>query len=349
VTLSLRNICERDLFTALSALLAARKQFLTEYQYFQVLKELEGTFILISRDPKGAHWITFANPSIYDFIVEEFTRERPIQELCIKTARFFNHLLDVFLLPGEKLYTWYQIVLDNELATLVEKRIVEDFELIDELENNGTTRKRTRLERVAQLSRRFDPAKHEKIRGLCVAVFNRVIIDNSLDTYEKEALTDMLEYLGPYIPGDHMTVIRAFFDTIENSRDAACFVKLSYFDSDSFSDFCLEDSELISNKIREAVRNDVYYSEMTTTDEVSAVEEDIETIELEFSSIIDFETEKVKLEEDKEEIEGIEASEQDFAYEQWKDSSVTSESNTQSVDSEIDSMFDSLRTYTSDE
>ncbi len=88
---------------------------------------------------------------------------------------------------------------------------------------------------------------------------------------------------------------------------------------------------------------------MTTTDEVSAVEEDIETIELEFSSIIDFETEKVKLEEDKEEIEGIEASEQDFAYEQWKDSSVTSESNTQSVDSEIDSMFDSLRTYTGDE
>ena len=348
VALSLRNICERNLFTALSALLAARKQCLTEHQYFQVLKELEGTFILISQDPKGVHWITFANPSIYDFIVEVLKREKPIQKLCIKTARFFNHLLDIFLLPGEKSYNSYQIVLDNELATLVEKRIIEDFELIDELEEKGTTWKRTHLERVAQLSRRFDPAKHEKIRKLCVAVFSGVVIDDSLETSEKEALTELLGYLGPHIPGDHMTVISTFFDTVENSRDAACFAKLRDFDSDSFSDFCYDNSILISNKIQETIQNDVDCSEMNTTEEVSALEEDIDTIECEFP-LIDFQTEKMKLNEEREEIEKKEAEAEDYMYQQWKEDTAMSESNTQSVDSEIDSMFDSLRTYTGDE
>lgn len=346
ITLSLRTISEKDLFAALSSLLAQRGEVLTQRSFKEILRELEGTFISISRDGKGTHWISFQNPSVFDFMAEELRREKPIQDLCIKSARFFNHLLDIFAMSWEKYPLSNQIVLEVDMATVVEDRISEDFGILEELEEKGRQWKATRLERCVQLVRRFPPKDHPKIKNLAINLFGEICINSSLTTSDKEALSDLLCYIGDYIETDHVEIISSFFEVIEDSHDAASFSKLRDFDYSVFSDFCYDHKDDIHEKLRDCVESDVY-ARWTTTDEISAVVDDIDAIESEFTDL-DFSDERKHLEEEKEEIEAEELAKVDYEYEHWKGDTEHTQKSVSSEEDQIDNLFDSLNS-TADE
>jgi len=95
------------------------------FNFWKSLKEIENSFITITKDTKNTRVVEFQNPSIQDFLVNYLRKNESIINDLIGGVQFFNQLFSVFTLyPTSE----YKICLGDKSIQLFENKLLKEFD-----------------------------------------------------------------------------------------------------------------------------------------------------------------------------------------------------------------------------
>lgn len=111
-----------------------------DFTFKEAVKELENTFIKISKDYRNNYIVDFQNPSIQDFLIRYLEQNKSILIDCIESSFFLDQIFSLFKInsytredtnPFSDLFSddTKKIIIDNELKEIITEKLLRHFNI----------------------------------------------------------------------------------------------------------------------------------------------------------------------------------------------------------------------------
>ncbi|WP_454880909.1 nSTAND3 domain-containing NTPase [Sphingobacterium detergens] len=318
-----------------------------EMDFKKSVRELEDTFIKLSRNEEGKVIVEYQNPSVQDFLVFHY-QEMPdsITDL-ITSACFLNQFYRVFSIREESfsLFEKNKIKLNNEQIKQLRNKIISDYDKLtfSEIKNNILPFKRTKNSdyiKIEEICDFLDLKEDVELRAFIIEKFEQVMYpgDMVLDYGEMQAYASILEHLSWYMEFDAEKVLHHVSESIYDKDDLQQFERIGNLFGDQYYKIASTNQGL-----RERIKS-VLKVETENTDQSDWESQLDDIIELAKKYNIDYTEYKRKIEEKFQESEDEESDPDDWRKDDRKKASEDDISNR-----EIIELFESLRTEKGDE
>ena len=106
---------------------------INDVEFKKIIKEIEGSFIILNKDSKHILAADFANPSISDFLISYMSSRKHLIKDLILTAKYINQFFNVFTIKNEKVEYSYskKIMLSDSDEKNVIKHLCDNLETIE--------------------------------------------------------------------------------------------------------------------------------------------------------------------------------------------------------------------------
>jgi len=254
------------------------------------LKELENTFISISKDSINHFAVDYANPSVQDFLVNYFKGESDQLEDVLQTAMYFGQIFHVFTERFVELPPWAgsndkTIILTNRQRQIVIERLTNDLEtlqqsLVVKLTFTGSSnfqwfkRELSIYAKLMKVVKFFPLADYPNLEAFVVAQFKNVIIPQALNDDDFRHYVDLFEKYESECSYDPNEVIHAFTSKMYFLHHVKDFERLEIYMPSEFDEFTTTDESfkvMVSNLMYEEARDAEDYNLEDTLNEISDV------------------------------------------------------------------------------
>lgn len=318
-----------------------------EMDFKKSVRELENTFIKLSRSDEGHVMVEYQNPSVQDFLVFHY-QEMPdsITDLII-SACFLNQFYRVFSLREESfsLFRKNKIKLNNKQIKQLRNKIISDYEKLtfSEIKNNFLPLRRTKNSeyiKIEEICDFLDLEEDVELRAFIIERFEHVMYpgDMVLDYREIQAYASIIEHLRWYIELDAEKILGHVSESIYDKDDLQQFERIGDLFGDQYYEIVF-----INKGLRNRIKA-VLDIETENTDQSDWESQLNDIIELAKKYNIDYVEYKRKIEDKYLESGDEESDSDDWRKEDHKRVSYDDISN-----GEIIKLFESLRTEKGDE
>ncbi|HWK03748.1 MAG TPA: restriction endonuclease [Puia sp.] len=214
------------------------------------LHELEGTFIITEVDAVEEMAISFANPSVLDFLIHYIQNDKYLTERILKSTTFFNQVNELFSPRYSEdssftvIRSLHPIELSAQSTALLKGTLINNFERYEpttKIRKDSTTGllhwvkdNDNRFYWLDEISRLFDLEKEVPFRELLIKeteAINYAELTFSVDFSSKISLLKKVEKYTSY---DIASYIVTWAKLIKSYRDLELFCFLDYYFHDSF-------------------------------------------------------------------------------------------------------------------
>jgi len=199
------------------------KSSYSEISFNKILKELEGSFITLSKDIRNQNAIEFLNPSVFDFLLNFLKQNTEIIDDILSTAIFINQYFYIF--QYDKIVKSYhineKIILNNRIKDKIFKNIIEHYP-------NLTSSNIIKLHYYNEKGFVWSKSKNDVISN--ISIISDHINLQSIDHLEKHLLNDFENYLKNEIPNDRLNTVLDLYSKFKNklSFDSNTFIELIF-------------------------------------------------------------------------------------------------------------------------
>ncbi|WP_346067386.1 nSTAND3 domain-containing NTPase [Sphingobacterium siyangense] len=318
-----------------------------EMDFKKSLRELENTFIKLSRSDEGHVMVEYQNPSVQDFLVFHY-QEMPdsITDLII-SACFLNQFYRVFSIREESLslFRKNKIKLNNKQIKQLRNKIISDYDELtfSEIKNNILPLRRTKNSeyiKIEEICDFLDLEEDVELRAFIIERFEQVMYpgDMVLDYSEMQAYASILEHLRWYMELDAEKVLGHVSESIYDKDDLQQFERIG----DLFGDHYYE-IVFINKGLRNRIKA-VLEIETENTDQSDWESQLNDIIELAKKYNIDYTKYKRKIED-----KYLESEDEESDSDDWRKKDHKRVSDDDISNGEIIELFESLRTEKGDE
>lgn len=214
-----------------------------ELQFRKSIKELENTFIAISKDQNNRFRIEYQNPSVQDFLVFYFRNYSEYITDILKIARNFNQFFTVFSFKKDFEYEISnRILLSKEQCNIVIDRICSDFDYL-----NSTTLRRYSFYLEKEYSSDFiklneilkfiDVEDCHNLKDLIISRFKEIMFVEYPLLYNRDEIKsyiNIVEHFFDEFKHDSEKVLNKVFNSVLDLQEFDEFERLENIYSDDY-------------------------------------------------------------------------------------------------------------------
>ncbi|GAB3027527.1 nSTAND3 domain-containing NTPase [Spirosoma pulveris] len=314
----------------------------TEIEFSKSIRELEGTFISISKDTLHEYVVEYQNPSILDFLINFINTSSDVLYDLITSAKYLNQMLEVISISENKNkdHISKKIILKGGLIDHYIKKLTSEF---DELEllmisrwyvdrNSFQIQYRTGhlIDKLTKLVNNINVSKHQTLLMFATNKFQNFIDDDSAKNLQLNNYLSILETLINNLTLDGSKIIKNSSENLYSISDIENFYKLKNMFPNEYEEY-FHNNEDFYSEVTSIIESEIESSDSTNFE---VLLDDIRSLEYKIN--FDFSDQKnylkVKIEEEERKEEEQEEQD-DFKFPS------TSYENEESL---IKHMFDSL-------
>jgi len=307
-------------------------------EFKKSIRELENTFIKISKDGGNQFVLEYQNPSVQDFLVYYFVEFEDYLKDIIQSTLYFNQLFKVFALQKSKFSINSKILLSGELKEMVIQKIMTEFEFL-----NSTALTRSYYSvfkkehfsdyiKLNEINKNLTITDYPALREFMKNKFQVLLEPLELEGEELNCYINLLYEFYDDFEIDGLKLIKQFSENITQLEELEEFERLELFYSIEYKTF-IESDKMFSEKISTLI-----------ADEADNIDDDFEDRLAELITVAD--KFNVEIREVKKKIEKkIEdkQNEDDDNYD-WSSENSANPIKKNDDNATIKNIFDSLRT-----
>lgn len=351
-------IAYEDLMSALKHFIVSHSNkygiYFDQIKFDNSLKELENTFIKTQKDERDLIRIEYQNPSIQDFLVNYLNKKQDIQKDILNSAFFFNQLTDIFLINEvsanrDKMYSIKnKIILEKETRSMYIDIIINKFDDINSSKlgmyqdfrskkNYWEKHRANNIYKLVSLIKNIDDLQQiPKLYKFLKSRFERLL--NEADQIGNDKISDFIFLLRHFQEDCEIDAKHLLFNLLDNVAfldDLDSFKKFENIYPSEYNE--LSNSNIFYDKIQEVVSNE--FDNIDENDLQYAIKI-FKNIEIYYGVDVDNEIARINLLiEEKEHENDHYGDNEDNYYEEYKETRIEQENETNS----IVEMFTSLR------
>ncbi|WP_199925381.1 nSTAND3 domain-containing NTPase [Paenibacillus bouchesdurhonensis] len=235
--------------------------------FLHSLKELENTFIKITKRYDGENLIQFQNPSVKDFLLNYIEGDEELLELIIESLVYFNHLFTIFdvfdkdnernnlFTPSIKLSS-KKIRLSSNLRRKFINKLINSFHELDYFEHISTDEiSEITKNKILYLHSYYDYSNTD-INHIIACSVSSIEIENCIAD-EKETLVDIIFKTKDIINIDAYQFIDSYIDNICSLSDVRGLMNLSELFEDDFNVYYAKFENYLRKSIDDAIEDDI--------------------------------------------------------------------------------------------
>lgn len=163
-----------------------------ELQFNKSLRELENTFIKISKDESNRLKVDYQNPSVQDFLVFYFRGYPDYITDILKTTNCFNQIFKIFSFKEDFDYAISnRILLTEEQSDIAISRIINDFDYLNSSVLKGYSRNFEKEHfsdfiKLNEIVKFIDLEKNSIVREMVLARFKSIMFAGNTQMYTDE-------------------------------------------------------------------------------------------------------------------------------------------------------------------
>lgn len=248
--------------------------------FISSLKELENTFIKISKDHSGKIYsiikkgqpknlIQFQNPSIRDFLINKVKNNIDLISSLIDSAIYLNQLFYIYTInPKDQPY---KILLDDDLVLKLINKVIQKFEDLESIkmhryyenanEYYWEAEKLSNIQKLYKVASFLDPQKYIQIKNFIIFQLSKLENEDNINWHDKDYLIDLLIILGTDNEIDDKKYIEKIFSSIESINDISNLIKIKNYFPKLFRKIFNKDEDIeeMKGKIIEVVNFEIDY------------------------------------------------------------------------------------------
>lgn len=231
--------------------------------FLHSLRELENTFIKITKRYDGENLIQFQNPSVKDFLLNYIASDDGLIELIIESMVFFNHLFTIFdvfdrgiLLNLAVEPTSKKIKLSPSLKRKFINKLINSFNELDYFEHIQKSEKsETSKNKLLYLHSYYDYT-NEDINRIIACLINDIEFENCISD-DKENLVDIIFKIKNIVNIDAYQFIDSYVDNICSLSDVRGLMNLGELFESEFNEYFAKSEYYLKKSIDDAIEDDI--------------------------------------------------------------------------------------------
>jgi hypothetical protein len=320
----------------------------SELEFKKSIRELENTFIITSKDNSNGLAVNYQNPSVQDFLVKYFIDFPDFISDIISTAIYFNQLFRVFANSGgsdneNDSDAINRIVLADSTRNQLIDKLLKDYEFLNSSEVSQVHYKAdksfrwvkegyTDYKKLTIIRKEFRLNQHPRVKEFVSNIFSKMIIPTELSDSDLSDYLDILKEFRNDFKYDKTEIITEYFKSVYYISQLFNFEKFEKIFPKEYSEFI--QSEVFIDRVSDLISDEAAESDEAHLEDTL---EEIKSVSSKFGIDTDRAEEKVQERIDNKNQRDEEAYNWDDEYRP------SGHSVGQNYDSEIESMFDSLR------
>lgn len=283
-------------------------------EFSKCLKELENTFIKISKDDSNNMYIEYQNPSVQDFLVKYISKFEDIIQDIINSAIFFNQCYKLFAFSNTSENNHInKIILSTELQKKLFSKILSDFEILKSSSiyryynynqtnfkwNKNIYSKYQKLDVLSQMITSTSIVE-PSIEKFIIENVQQILLPTTLKQEDFDSYLNLIEKFKNKLDLKRSKIIKTFFTQIETLDNLSDFERFKDIFPIQFKNFIVTEEFHIG--ISELINLEVEYLDESYIEETYDLITDIQNnFDVDCDQIL-FKL-KNKIEEKKEELE----------------------------------------------
>lgn len=311
----------------------------SELEFKKSIRELENTFVKISKDTINQLVVEYQNPSVQDFLVFYLVEFLDNLKDIIHSALYFNQLFSIFSLERTSFSGSNKILLGGELKKMVLTKIINEFDFLNSTTLTGSNYSIWKKEhfsdiiKLNEIDKSLTIVDYPEIREFMKAKFENLLEPIELDVIELNCYTNLLYEFYSDFEIEGMKTIMQFAENITELNQVEELERLEIFFPNEFAAFIKEDKDF-SEKIYGMIE-----------EEEDQIDDDFEDRLTELTIIadkfmVDIKEVKKRIENKIEEKKNAEENSFDWDYDNNNDTTLKKDDDNVT----IRNIFDSLRT-----
>ncbi|MCU6795009.1 restriction endonuclease [Paenibacillus sp. WQ 127069] len=269
--------------------------------FLNSLKELENTFIKITRGVNGENFIQFQNPSVKDFLIYYIEFDNDLIEMIINSMIFFNQLFTIFDPYDRREWSLYsfgssassrKIKLNARLRKCIENKIIIDF---DKMIIVGYAPENSYNEKLIYINRYYNYSNKDincfladKMKNVDITLF---------EADERETFVSMLKKLQHVLNFNITNFIVSYTNCMSSLSDVRGLIELASIYPEEYATFYDKYGKGMTDLIAVAIDDDVSNVD-DTEDDINGLIGEIEDVsnffEVEMKSVFTYLMEKLE-------------------------------------------------------
>jgi DNA polymerase III delta prime subunit len=233
------------------------------FEYINALKELENTFITITKEERNI-LIEFQNPSIQDYMIKFLAQREDLLVDILNAAHFINQLYSIISNKKKNTYGLQKINPQEKVYAAIKDKLFRSFKelkhsrIISVRTTRGEYYKRREwrgpVEMLESIINNFTIDQDKQLREWLITEFNHITVSN-LNNIEQYAYIELLTKLKNYTKFDDKRVIQELFTQCRTITEIHTFLKLKEIFPKEYEKF-IKDEDVL-NVIHKRIRRDV--------------------------------------------------------------------------------------------
>ena len=238
---------------------ASRGDFLKSF------KELENTFVRITRSYYGTTLFQFQNPSVRDFLIHYIEKDKQLQKMLLQRLNVFNYMFTIFKVyiykensPNHYLRadTTHKIDMSAE-KELFEEKIIREFNTKIYLDHSIEVIPSKLVNKKIIYLRNYYDYSNSKLNDLISNMLKVIEIDN-FEFDELETLVEIIKSLQTHLTIDAYQFVDSYIDSINCLSDVRGLTELSKLYPDDYKEYTLRHNNYLIRSVVDAVAIDIY-------------------------------------------------------------------------------------------
>lgn len=309
-----------------------------EIEFKKSIRELENTFIKISKDRINQLVVEYQNPSVQDFLVFYFIEYTDYLKDIIQSALYFNQIFKIFSLQKYTFSLHTKILLGGELKEIVINKLMTEFDFLNSTTLTGSYYLVWRKElfsdytKLDEIITNLTISDYPVLREFVKEKFNALLEPIELKGRELSSYTNLITEFYDDFEIDGLKTVKQFSENIIDLEDIEELEKFQSIFPDDYKIFVDNDANF-SDKVSSLI-----------SEEADNIDDDFDERLAELVSTAN--KFKIEIDDIKKQIEKkIEDKRKDDEDNYDWDSEYVSRATVKNDDNEtIENIFDSLRT-----
>lgn len=206
-----------------------------ELEYKKAIKELEGTFIKITKDYSNNFWIDYQNPSVQDFLVIYFKELPDYITDIVKTTNYINQFLKVFSFYEHRTNR-NKILLTKEQSTISINRIVNEFDNLNYAVNNNSHGAFPDYIKFNEINECIDLDNEGKLKNIILCNFKKSMFDatHQMSSSEMKCYINIVELFEDEFQSDVEKILYTVSESVIDLYEFEEFERFEYIFSENY-------------------------------------------------------------------------------------------------------------------
>ena len=293
----------------------------------KAIKELEGTFISITKRKNHERLIEYQNPSIQDFLVNYANKNDELKTHLIIGSNNLNPLLRIF---SDKSKSKYRLSQSLEIKVLLNEKIVSQFENLDfdtSAYYNNQSNEDLTIYKLHSIIEYIEI--EEQMENFIFNVFTNILYSEQVTSSVSEYI-NLILFFKEKVEINLNKLLLHLTGVIEEYEELMSLNELRSIDDDDFESFISENNEVFDEMVNGVVAN----IESIDTDPQETIDM-LKEVEEHFFVDVSHEVDGLNQKIEELEYQG------EMGYEEWKENKYT-RTYEENVEQEIENLFDSF-------